>query len=374
MVIKGENMDNKPIVGLALGSGAARGLAHFGVIKALKEYDFDVQYVAGASIGAVVGAAYAAGKEDTLEDAYRHMDKKKIFSLFDLVFPGASIMEGNKVSDFVHQHLGLSDFSNLHKELGIITTDLLTGTEVVLTKGDLKQAIKASFAVPGIMKPVLMDEYMLLDGGMVNPVPVSTVKNMGADLIIAVDVNHYLLESNVAQLKSVKSKRSVESLENDKKNIIEPPIGNSIESAVESIVDRKVSSEEKEQNEEQLLNQSSWIDKLNHKLSNIEMPALDKFKKWTDKEPLPGIFSVMMASVDIMERQIAKSQLKECPPDILIKPKVGDYKFLDFDHADELIQAGYEAAKEAIDAYLEKQATIASQDSNNKSLLSRIFS
>jgi NTE family protein len=369
-------MVDRPIVGLALGSGAARGLAHFGVIKALKEYDFDVQYVAGASIGAVVGAAFAAGKEDALEEAYRHMDRKKIFSLFDLVFPGASIMEGNKVSDFVQQHLGLSDFSKLHKQLGIITTDLLTGTEVVLTKGDLKQAIKASFAVPGIMKPVIMGEYMLLDGGMVNPVPVSTVKNMGADLIIAVDVNHYLLESNVAQLKSVKPTQSAQKTS----EIEQGSILDSDEQAADSLnpnLDENpkvLTPKSADDIDESLMNQSSWIDRLNHKLSNIEMPALDKFKKWTDKEPMPGIFSVMMASVDIMERQIAKSQLKECPPDILIKPKVGDYKFLDFDHADELIQAGYDAAKEAIDAYMEKNASEASKNAETKSLFSRIFS
>jgi NTE family protein len=368
-------MVNKPIVGLALGSGAARGLAHFGVIKALKEYDFDVQYVAGASIGAVVGAAFAAGKEKVLEEAYRTMDRKKIFSLFDLVFPGASIMEGNKVSDFVHQHLGLSDFTSLNKKLGIITTDLLTGTEVVLTEGDLKQAIKASFAVPGIMKPVKMGEYMLLDGGMVNPVPVSTVKNMGADLIIAVDVNHYLLESNVAQLKSVKPKQPSENAE--RPNQASDNQANDNQANDNQVSDKKaddVPTKTTDDLNQQLINQTSWMDRLNLKLSNIEMPALDKFKKWTDKEPMPGIFSVMMASVDIMERQIAKGQLKECPPDILIKPKVGEFKFLDFDHADELIQAGYDAAKEAIDAYHDKNASEPTKNNEPKSLFRRMFS
>ncbi len=322
----------KPI-GLALGCGAARGLAHFGVLKALKELDIEVDYIAGASIGAVVGAAHAGGRADKLAQAYLDMDRRQVFSLFDLVLPGSGLLEGAKVSKFVHDHIGHNDFDDLEIPLNIICTDLLTGEECVMDKGDLMRAIRASFAVPGVMTPVKYQDKLLVDGGMVNPVPVQTVRNMGAKTVIAVDVNHNLLLKKVAAFTNGNGKK----LDNQDKKELAEDLTNQQHELL------KQNSSEIDKN---ML--TAWLEKMRQKISTIDLPALDTIKKWTEREPMPGMFSVMLASVDIMERQIAKLRLKADPADVLIEPDVGHFRFLDFDQAEELIDAGYKATMQAL--------------------------
>jgi len=327
-------------VGLALGCGAARGLAHFGVIKALAERNIKIDYIAGVSIGAVVGAALAANRVDVLEAAYLSMDRKKIFSLFDLTMMGSGILEGNKVTEFVHNHLEHDDFADLKIPLRIVSTDLLTGKEFVFEEGSLKQAIRASFAVPGVMTPIKVQDKMLVDGGMVNPVPVKTVREMGAKTVIAVDVNHNLLLKKTASFSS-KQDRQPPSLTND--------VANDVEESLKQNPEERTQKKNISQTVFERYPVQQWLDKLNHKISSIDMPALEKFKKWTEREPMPGMFSVMLASVDIMERQIANLQLERHKADILIEPDVGHYKFLDFDQAEGLIEQGYQAAIKTLD-------------------------
>jgi NTE family protein len=177
-------------VGLALGSGSARGWAHIGVIRALAESGVRVDYIAGTSIGAIVGAVYASGKIDSLENVILQLDWKKIVYFFDVVFPKSGLIDGNKVADFIRSYVGEMNIEDLPIPFCAVSTDLATGNEVVIKEGDIIEAIRASISVPGIFTPVKKDDMTLVDGGLVNPVPVCVAREMVADFVIAVDLNH----------------------------------------------------------------------------------------------------------------------------------------------------------------------------------------
>ena len=176
-------------VGLALGSGAARGLAHIGVIKALKENGIQIDYIAGTSVGALVGAYYSLnGDVDNLEKKMKTFTKKDLIKLIDLVRPKKGIIKGDKVKKFLEELYGKNDFSDTKIPLNIIAADLHTGDEVIISSGNLIEAVRASISIPGIFTPVEMNGKTLVDGGIVNNTPIDTVKKMGADVIIAVDL------------------------------------------------------------------------------------------------------------------------------------------------------------------------------------------
>ncbi|MBW2113821.1 MAG: patatin-like phospholipase family protein, partial [Deltaproteobacteria bacterium] len=177
-------------IGLALGSGSARGWAHIGVIEALNEAGIQIDYVAGTSVGAVVGAVYASGKIHSFENSILQFDWKKVVSFLDVVFPKSGLIDGNKIADFVRTHVEEKNIENLSLPFRAISTDLVTGNEVVFQEGDIIEAVRASISIPGIFTPLRKDEMTLVDGGLVNPVPVSVVMEMGADYVIAVDLNH----------------------------------------------------------------------------------------------------------------------------------------------------------------------------------------
>lgn len=195
-------------VGLALGSGSARGWAHMGVIKALTEADIRVDYVAGTSIGAVVGAVYASGKIGALEDVALQLDWRQIVSFLDVVFPKSGLIDGKKIADFVRTHVTPKNIEDLTLPFCAISTDLETGSEVVIRKGDVIEAVRASISIPGIFTPVRRNGMILVDGGLVDPVPVRVVREMGADFVIAVDLNHDII------VKKGAGKTPVSSLEN----------------------------------------------------------------------------------------------------------------------------------------------------------------
>ena len=185
-----EQSTHRPKIGLALGSGSARGLAHIGVTRALKDAGIHVDYVAGTSIGAAIGAVYASGKLDSLQDAYLAMDWKKIAYFFDVVFPKSGIIDGKKVADFMRDYVHSENIEDLPLPFKAVATELNSGEEVVLETGDVIEAVRASISVPGMFTPVRRDGRVLVDGGLVNPVPVNVARAMGADIVIAVDINH----------------------------------------------------------------------------------------------------------------------------------------------------------------------------------------
>lgn len=180
-------------IGLALGSGSARGWAHIGVIKALTEAGIHVDYVAGTSVGAVVGAVYASGRIDSFKDVVLQLDWKKIAFFLDVVFPKSGLIDGNRIAEFIRSHVGEKNIEDLSLPFCAVSTDLATGNEVIIKDGDIIEAVRASISVPGVFTPVRKKGSILVDGGLVNPVPVSVVREMGADLVIAVDLNHDII-------------------------------------------------------------------------------------------------------------------------------------------------------------------------------------
>jgi len=306
-------------VGLALGSGSARGLAHLGVIKALEEAGIEVDFIAGTSIGAVIGAIYAAGKLDALEATFQTFDWKKMASFFDVVLPKSGLLDGAKVSKFVRAHIHADVIEALPKPFVAVATDIISGEEVVIRSGDVIEAVRASISVPGIFTPVRNNGRILVDGGLVNPVPVSAVRAMGAEFVIAVDLNHQIVAGkNLKPLMDTKAAHR----------------------AGDSVADMF----------------SRWVSDYRLSMKDIKQrllarsnPVSAQFSRWAStEEPLPNIFEVLLASINIMEARITQSRLDLDQPDIIIQPPLGHIRFLAFDRAEEIIATGYEHTRQQL--------------------------
>ena len=177
---------NKPSIGLALGGGAARGLAHIGVLEALSEAGLEPQIVAGTSIGAIAGGFYAAGRLDELHCLARGLTLRQLLRYLDVNLSGSSLMTGKRLEKTIASHIGDLQIENLPKQFVAVATELGSGQEVWLTKGSLAAALRASYALPGILKPIRIGGRWLMDGALVNPVPVSAARALGAQFVIAV--------------------------------------------------------------------------------------------------------------------------------------------------------------------------------------------
>ena len=179
----------RPKIGLALGSGGARGLAHLGIIKVLKENNIPIDFIAGTSIGAIVGAYYSLNEEvDSLSEQITKLTKKDLVKLIGIISPRKAIIGDSKIKQFITNLIKDSSFSDLKIPLIVITTEMSTGNEVRIKKGKLNVALRASISIPGILPPAKIKNKLFLDGGIVNPTPVDVVKEMGADIIIGVDL------------------------------------------------------------------------------------------------------------------------------------------------------------------------------------------
>ncbi len=302
-----------PKIGLALGSGSARGWAHIGVIRALADAGIKIKCVAGASIGSLAGAAFALNKVDMLEDFARQLDWKQIVSFLDITFPRSGLIDGKRITDFFRRHILEVNIEDLPFPYCAVATDLATGSEVVLNEGDLAEAIRASISIPGIFTPVKKNGSLLIDGGLVNPVPVSVVRNMGADYVIAVNLNHGIVD-----------KRSANSIR---------PVAPSLKDAVGRLPPEKLRIGKRG----------------NKKLYNFNESVLSQMRRWMQRDPVPSIFDVIMTSIHIMEAQVTATKLAADPPDLLIEPKLGNIRFLEFHRAEEAIAEGYRAAMTRLD-------------------------
>ena len=176
-------------IGLALGGGAARGLAHIGVLEVLEKEGIPIDMIAGTSAGAAIGALYAQGKEASqIKDLAINMGWKQLVSLVDLALPRSGFIEGTKIKNLLKSIMGDIKFSDLRIPLACVATDIRSGEEVVINQGSVLEGVRASISIPVIFTAVKWQDRYLVDGGLVNPVPVNTVKEMGADFIIAVNV------------------------------------------------------------------------------------------------------------------------------------------------------------------------------------------
>lgn len=302
-------------LGLALGSGASRGLAHIGVVKALDEADIKVDYIAGSSIGALVGASYAAGTIEQFHAFLSTVDWKVITSYLDFNFPQKGLIEGNRIINLIRELLPDADIADLDPPFCAIATNLASGEEVKLRSGNLVEAIRASISLPGIFNPFQIDDNYLVDGGLVNPLPTDVVRGMGADVVIAVDLNNDLIARN-GRKKKLKARR------------------------------RK-----KKKEKEKLLTRASnnnWFpSKLEEKYRILERSVKQSVNRWLeDKEDEedrePNIFDVIANSINIMEYQITRSKVLRDRPDILIQPELGHLNLFDYDDAEATIREGYE--------------------------------
>ncbi|HRV98292.1 MAG TPA: patatin-like phospholipase family protein [Aminobacteriaceae bacterium] len=309
--------EKRPRLGLALGAGAARGMAHLGVLRELEEAGLAPDVVAGTSIGALVGGMYAAGKLDRLTEVALGLDWKQIARYFvEISFPRSGLIEGNKLTALLAEIVGEVELTELALPFRAVTTNLMTGEEVVISDGDLVEAIRASIAVPGIFTPARRGDDLLVDGGLVNPVPVSVCRTMGAERIIAVDLNYGRVKDTRARNSTVKEKSALASQRPnfDAGQIFE------------------------------------WLER-NTKQFDIELP--NPLKSWMERHALPNVFDVLGNTLGIIESQIAATRLQVDKPDLLIQPNVGDIRFMDFVHAGEMIEEGRRAAKEALGQWKE---------------------
>jgi NTE family protein len=288
----------EPKIGLALGSGSARGLAHIGVIRAIEESGINVDVVAGSSIGALIGAVYASGRLDAIERAFRSIDWRTLGSFFDPVFPKSGLIDGRKIAEFTRTHLTTRYFKQLPIPFCAVAVDIMSGEEVILSDGDLIEAIRASISVPGIFTPVCHNARILVDGGLVDPVPVSAARALGADVVIAIDLNHDIVIGKRHRRGARRGRM--------KKTVL-------------AKLDAR-------------------------RLRSSSNPALNRIRGWLDKEPLPGMVETMLASLYIMQARITESRLQIERPEVLIRPPLSSIHLLEFDRADEIIAIGYRSA------------------------------
>jgi NTE family protein len=272
-------------LGLVLGSGSARGWAHIGVIRELADAGYTPDIVCGCSIGAFVGAAYANGDLDKLEHWVRSLTWQGVVALLDVSL-GSGLIKGDKLISFFERHFVDHNFSDLSLPFACVATDLSTGHEIWLREGSVAAAVRASIALPGLFRPVRHEGRLLVDGALVNPVPVSVARALGADIVIAVDLGS-------------------------------DNFGNGFKKSAPTEVAP-----------------SGWKKRLGV----------------VGRSELPSLINIMTTSIDIMQRRIARSRLAGEPADVLLSPRLAHLALMDYHRADEAIREGREAVKRMLPA------------------------
>lgn len=192
---------HRPKIGLALGSGAARGLAHIGVLKVLQQENIPIDYIAGSSMGSIIGVCYANGLDlSMMEKLCIHLKRKH---WLDLTVPGLGFVVGEKIKELIRLLTHRKKLEDLPIPTAVVATDLNRGEPVVFRSGSIEDAVRASISIPGIFEPVFLEGRLLVDGGVIDRVPIGVVREMGADLVIAVDVVPQVSEVRVKNIFDV---------------------------------------------------------------------------------------------------------------------------------------------------------------------------
>ncbi|HCY86212.1 MAG TPA: patatin [Desulfobacteraceae bacterium] len=294
-------------IGLALGCGASRGWAHIGAIEALEEAGIPVHLVAGCSVGAFVGAVYASGGLEPLKEYVLEREGERLFSFSDLTFLRPGLLDGDrKLRDLFGMHSSKKAFEELEKPLKVVACDMHSGDPVVLDTGDLLKALRASMSYPGVFAPVFHKGRWLIDGGVVDPVPVGVTRAMGADIVIAVNLD--------SELVSRKHHRKTE----DEAPARTGTFGN------------------------------EFLRKLSERYSFVE--KIFGKEEARAKRPLttPGTTQVINAAIGLMQERITRVNFAVNPPDILITPRLGDLKMFDYDQVEHAIEEGYVATRNQV--------------------------
>lgn len=295
----------KPRVGLALGGGVARGWAHIGAIKRLAEHGIDIDLVAGTSIGALVGGCWLAGRLDELEDWARSLNRRRMLSYIDVLFNGQGLMGGARLGKELTHNLGDMAIEDLPRPFTAVAAELATGHETWLRDGSLAEAVQAAYALPGVFPPRKVDGRWLIDGALVNPLPVSVCRAMGARVVIAVGLH------------------------------------------ADAFGRAAVSRRERYDN-------TAFIEGEGLREVAGEVAADDPRRLATIRRlfgmggKTPGMGTTMLASLNIVMDRLTRSRLAGDPPDVSVLPQTGHIALLDFDKADELIRLGAEAVDHAM--------------------------
>ncbi len=288
-----------PRIGLALGAGAARGWAHIGALHELKAMGLVPDVVVGSSIGALVGGCFAAGRLDALESFARSLNKRRVFGLLDFSFSGAGLIGGERLRVRLQESIGSMRIEDLPMRFAGVATELDTGHEVWLRRGSLVEAMRASYALPGVFEPVRIGHRWLVDGAVVNPVPVSVARALGAERVVALSITvdgtgrgatrHDGIEGDLAEDEAPPPARRVSAL----------------------------------------------------------------LRRGRPGANAPGLASVMVNAFNITQDRLMRSRLAGDPPDVLINLKVSRIGVFEFDRAEELIALGREAVRRARDELAE---------------------
>jgi len=297
----------KPVIGLALGGGAARGFAHIGILRTLSANGIMPDVVVGTSIGAVVGGLYAAGRLDTLEEwGLGLQGMRNILGYLDIRLTGSGLIGGEKLATRLEEAVGQTLIEDLPIKFATVATEVRTGHEIWLTRGRVVDAMRASYALPGIFSPVLVGDRWLVDGALVNPVPVSAARALGAEIVIAANLSSDIFTHST----TIYSHGAMPAPE-----------------AEETTAKRR-------------------------------FPRLFSAEKTMKREFFggggrPGISSVMVDAFNIMQDRITRARLAGDPPDLLISPRVGQFGWFDFHRAEDLIAHGARAAERALESIQE---------------------
>jgi NTE family protein len=293
----------RPVVGLALGGGAARGFAHIGILRTLIAHGIVPNVVVGTSIGAVVGGAFAAGHLDTLEGWARGLQLRNILGYLDVRLNGSGLIGGDKLAAQLEASLGRTLIEEMPIKFASVATEVRTGHEIWLTHGRIVDAMRASYALPGIFSPVLIGDRWLVDGALVNPVPVSVARALGAEIVIAANLSSDIFTQSTT--------------------IYAHGAPADVPITAEVVAPKR-------------------------RFGKFFSPERTVKREFFGGGGRPGISSVMVDAFNIMQDRITRARLAGDPPDMLISPRVGQIGWFDFHRASDLIDAGVRAAERSI--------------------------
>ena len=301
-------------IGLALGSGSARGTAHIGVIQTLKELGIEIDIIAGTSIGALVGACEMCGGLDDFRDWLCQLSTRSMLRHIDFkLLASGGVANGNRLMKTLRELFGDHNIEDLPRTFAVVATDVYRGREVWLQEGDLWDAVRASIAVPGLFTPVSTEHHWLSDGALVNPVPVSVCKALGADIIIAVNPNANLLVPGLSP----------------------PPLA-STEQQEESPAENTEAGAPHDDSE---VGDFRLMDRLSSSLRGVAGPMRELWGSGSEQHS-PGTLNVVLSAINVMQDRITRSRMAGEPADVLLRPQLTGISFMDFTQAPLAIAEG----------------------------------
>lgn len=300
-------------IGIALGSGSARGLAHVGILEALQDCGIQPTIVCGTSIGALVGACYVTGHIQAFSAWAGNLSTTDVFRFMNVrVWASGGFADATRLIQHLRTEYGDPNIESLDHAFAVVTTDLHRGREIWLQEGPIWSAVRASIAIPGVLTPVQHNDRWLVDGGLVNPIPVSVCRALGADIVIAVNLNSDLVGRRQHPEPAL------------------PPI----QPEEEALIDEAAVIAAEEEGDPNLLG------RISASLRGAAEPMLHLWNSGDTTDPVPGTLNVMLSAINIMQDRITRSRLAGEPADVILAPRLADMGFLEFNRGAEAIAEG----------------------------------